>query len=220
MTPRFTARKLRDIETRPGCWQHQLIGVFDGDQQIGEYLYNYHSDVPFYAFRQGEDWLALVSIDYTATSVMSLPDCRILGGEPRATGGFCPVEFYVPSYYWLPIDLHKAGNPPRWACAKMYDDRTYTETDNPKDSHWLYETVGFRSGCVWGDDTSWKLQALDLKQAKQGIVTPINIGYVELAPYPLRECLELAEDDGDLYGIRVCSLKHVKLGVETNEDDD
>jgi hypothetical protein len=37
------------------------------------------------------------------------------------------------------------------------------------------------AGCVWGDDTSWKVQYLDLSRARQGIVTRDDrLGYIEL----------------------------------------
>jgi hypothetical protein len=29
-------------------------------------------------------------------------------------------------------------------------------------------TMGFVAGCHWGDDTSWKVEAIDLKHAAQG----------------------------------------------------
>jgi len=31
--------------------------------------------------------------------------------------------------------------------------------------------LGFVAGCVWGDDTSWKIQALDLSDVEAGVVT-------------------------------------------------
>jgi hypothetical protein len=41
--------------------------------------------------------------------------------------------------------------------------------------------VGFVAGCVWGDDTSWKIQALDLSGAPDGkVARDARFGYVEL----------------------------------------
>lgn len=42
--------------------------------------------------------------------------------------------------------------------------------------------VGFVAGCVWGDDSSWKIQYIDLSQAEQGIIKrdESKLGYVEL----------------------------------------
>lgn len=40
---------------------------------------------------------------------------------------------------------------------------------------------GFVAGCVWGDDTSWKIQFLDLSKAQEGIIKRDDrFGYIEL----------------------------------------
>lgn len=218
-TQRFTARKLENVATKPGCWNKQLIGVFDGETKIGEYTYSYSSGVPFYAFRQqvrgGEDqWFALLSSsDYTKTDLMTLPDCKIIGGEELVPGGygFCPVEFYVPAYYVGHVDLTgKDGSSNTRVFFKMHDDSTMTDGDVARDkpeSEWSYELFGFRCGCVWGDDSSWKLQMLDLRRAPEGIITEIDIGYIELSHGgKLRDHLELHEDDGKVYGVHVSTL--------------
>ena len=54
--------------------------------------------------------------------------------------GFCPVEYHVP-------------------CED--DGEATTETS-------LYAACGFVAGCVWADDSSWKIQYLDLSQARGG----------------------------------------------------
>jgi hypothetical protein len=41
--------------------------------------------------------------------------------------------------------------------------------------------VGFVAGCIWGDDTSWKLQALDLSAVESGkLARDDRFGYLEL----------------------------------------
>jgi hypothetical protein len=41
--------------------------------------------------------------------------------------------------------------------------------------------VGFVAGCIWGDDTSWKLQALDLSAVESGtLARDERFGYLEL----------------------------------------
>jgi hypothetical protein len=207
---RYTARKIATLESRPGAWSKQKIGVFDGETQIGEYEYTYSSGVPFYAFEQDNKWYALISgANYTKTDLITLPDCKVIGGEELVPHGcgFCPVEFYVPAY-----TVHKSryrdGSEMTF---RMYDDNDYDDSAE-NGTPWIYERFGFRSGCVWGDDTSWKLQLLDLTLVAQGIVTKIDIGYVELAPYPLRECIELHDDNEDgVYAARVSTLSYLKL---------
>lgn len=40
--------------------------------------------------------------------------------------------------------------------------------------------VGFVAGCIWGDDTSWKLQALDLSAVESGkLARDERFGYLE-----------------------------------------
>lgn len=210
---RFTARKLRNVETRPGTWHMQLIGVFDGETQVGEYTYSYSGGVPFYAFEQDGRWYALFSgMNYTKTDLMTLPDCTVIGGEALVPHGcgFCPVEFYVPAFHRFPYDqTHDAGvklDEPRQSWLRIYDDHDYTPDDKPAE-FWTYERFGFRCGCVWGDDSSWKLQLLDLSRVKDGIVEEIDIGYIELAPYPLQECLEFSDDgDAGIYSVSVTTI--------------
>lgn len=102
-TPRFTARQ---IEKSNGFGKYTME-VFDGDTRIGSYETNFGGQ-PFYAFEQDGRWFALYSKHYTATRVMSLPDCSDLGGEEPHTYGFCPVEYYVPE---LTGRIHTSDDP-------------------------------------------------------------------------------------------------------------
>jgi hypothetical protein len=98
MEQRFSAKVLEKVNVNPGCWDVLRVGVFDGEQQVGEYKRNYHSfgTATFFAFEQEGYWFALYSRDYTATRLMRLPDCQDIGGEEPCGAGFCPVEYLVP----------------------------------------------------------------------------------------------------------------------------
>ena len=74
----YTARVIEWIENGPGCWQSTRVGVFCGDDKVGEYVRNYSFKNEFFPFQQDGKWYALYSPDYTATRVLSLPDCRDL----------------------------------------------------------------------------------------------------------------------------------------------
>ena len=89
--------KTTPIKNRPGSWDSMHVEILQSGTKVGEYVYNYSlRDVPFHPFvRDGKEY-ALYAKDYTATRVLSLPDCVDLGGEERAQFGFCPVNYAVP----------------------------------------------------------------------------------------------------------------------------
>ena len=55
-------------------------------------------------------------------------------------------------------------------------------------------------GCIWGDDTSWKVQHLDLSRITEGtLVRDDRFGYVALATDPKahpKEFIELWSEGG------------------------
>lgn len=140
------------IETKQGCWDVLKVEILEDGNKIGEYPRNYHTLYKtFHPFEQHGKRYALYSTDYTATRVMSLPDCKDIGGEKRDNFGFCPTDYYV-----------------------------------PEESKGLF---GLVAGCVWGDDSSWKIQYLDLRNISKGkLVRDDRFGYIELP-----EDLSLAE---------------------------
>ena len=57
-------------------------------------------------------------------------------------------------------------------------DREYWNADQ----EWPVGDFGFVWGGVWGDDSSWKLQYLDLSRVQEGIIVrDERFGYLELA---------------------------------------
>lgn len=199
----YTAKVLEEIEYSPNSWQGLKIGVFRGEgeteEQIGEYERNYPSLFrTFSAFqKEGKDY-ALYSPDYTATRIMALPECKDIGGEERNSYGFCPVDFYVPSYVEremvrLNDDVHRYRvNEPSekellaWMgkytpIDKSTGQRIIVEKPNNPLTPRLYYPFGFVAGCIWGDDSSWKIQFLDLSEADKGIVRrEERFGYIAL----------------------------------------
>jgi hypothetical protein len=44
-----------------------------------------------------------------------------------------------------------------------------------------YHPFGFVAGCIWGDDSSWKVQYLDLSRAAEGVLKrEERFGHLEL----------------------------------------
>lgn len=229
----YQAKVLEKIETKPGCWNYLKIGVFNTktQEQVGEYQRNYSAFYnTFYPFKHEEKWYALYSHDYTATAIMSLPDCKLVTEEPRNAYGFCPVDYYVPRYTktLCPAitgeELLKYPEQNRHWISKDRTDRFY-DTGNDKMGEIPYEEwaeigdlsnksfqflpglyydlkMGFVAGCVWGDDSSWKVQRLDLSNfLTEGIKRIDSFGYAELAlGQSLKEAIRISDDNNDERG--------------------
>jgi len=151
--------KTTELKSSKGYWSQTQVDIHEKetDNYISGYVRTYSSMYnTFVPFQQdGKDY-ALISVDYTATSVMSLPDGKIIAQEPAASNGFCPVDFFVPTSEELVL------------------------CDFEKPSMEL-GTFGFVAGCVWGDETSWKIQFLDLSDITKGIIRRDDrFGYIEL----------------------------------------
>lgn len=115
---KYEVKKLADIDNGKGYWNHTLVGVFLDGEKVGEYTRNYGEVGPFCPFEHDGKWLALYSPHYMYTRVMSLPDCRDLGGEDAENTPyeqhFCPLEYVVPSMYFRD-NPSKDDPPPRLA---------------------------------------------------------------------------------------------------------
>lgn len=157
--------KWRDPDQSENSWNQMLCSVMevqeDGSRKkIGEFKRNYgclHDT--WEPFEQNGKFFALCSRDYTATAVMALPECEIITEETPHGFGFCPTGFYVPT-----------------------EMKSYIDDDKPEPlpTKWRGK-FGFVCGCIWGDDTSWKIEFLDLSEITQGKITRDNrFGYVEL----------------------------------------
>lgn len=199
----YFARVLEEVHYRPGTWHGLRVGVFrregEAEVQVGEYERNYPSLFRTFApFRANGRDLALYSPDYTCTRLLELPSCRDIGGEEPSSGGFCPVDFFIPHYIELESRVGDKA-PHRFRkqvpAPEELSPRTVTVTwppvaGNPartEEHHYTpvgplsYHPFGFVAGCIWGDDSSWKVQYLDLSQAPEGTLRREDrFGYIEL----------------------------------------
>jgi hypothetical protein len=199
----YFARVVGEVHYRPGTWNGLRVGVFrrvdDAEEQVGEYERNHWALYrTFTHFRAGGRDLALYSPDYTATRLLELPSCRDIGGEEPAGGGFCPVDFFVPTF--IDLESRVGDGPPRrfrkqmpspeeqvartipvtWPAVKGRPGRVEDHHHAPV-GPLTYHPFGFVAGCVWGDDSAWKLQYLDLSRAAEGILRrEERFGYLEL----------------------------------------
>lgn len=186
--PKYWAEVIKQIDNGKGYWAYLDVGVFTDDygqkKLVGEYLRNYSSMGDFCWFTSGGKDYALYSKDYTATRIMSLPDCKDLGGEEPKSSGFCPVEYYVPSFIEHRFKVTEKNGKIGGDQFKTYEPDTAGADigDDVELSKGLsHEPFGFVAGCVWGDDSSWKCEFLDLSKASEGkIIREARFGYLEL----------------------------------------
>ena len=165
-------------QNRPGTWNSTIVEVFrrpssPGElKKICEYERNHSLFQTFEPFRQRDKEFALISRDYTKTAVLDLASGTVIAEEiddPDAPpeGGFCPVGFYVPDWW----DVNDGS---------LIPGSEFWSTDH----EWPNGDFGFVWGCHWGDDTSWKVQHVDLSRVQQGIVRrDERFGYLELATF-------------------------------------
>lgn len=184
-TPReqYSTRVTRSSPER--SWTQVHVEVLDGGRVVAEYDRNYSMLDTFEPFRQGGRCYALIAPDYTATSVMDLATGEIVAGEEPSADGFCPVGFYVPDWW----DVHDGSVLPG-------------TTHWSDDMEWPRGDFGFVWGCVWGDDSSCKVQYLDLSRVQDGeLVRDERFGYVELATHPnltARDFIRCSSFEGDV----------------------
>jgi len=153
---RYIAKVVEQIDNGPGHSKSLKVGVFqvqgNTETQVGMYSRNYHTLFrTFHHLKKNGKDYALYSPHYTVTRVMELPSCTDIGGEEPTATGFCPVDFYVP-----------------WHPDQEEDEFSTTE-------------FGFVAGCLWGDDSSWKIEYLDLSEVEKGIIRrDSRFGYLVL----------------------------------------
>jgi hypothetical protein len=183
---RFHAKAV--TKPKPPYWDCADVTIFDGNAEIGSYerQIGIFGEETFEPFEIDGEWYALYSRDYTCTRIMSLPDCRDLGGEKPHGQGFCPVELYVPRFRSI-FSISKNGEKSEGRVfeknGETYDQDVTDVFGNPITAGpWRYLTVGSIAGCQWGDDATWKLEVFDLSRANEGVLTrSARFGYLELS---------------------------------------
>jgi hypothetical protein len=158
----------------PDSWVTCLVDVYRRNltssnlEHICSYNRNYGMLQTFEPFRQGNKEFALISRDYTLTAVMDLHTGEVIAEEKRGNppgSGFCPVGFFVPD--WWDVNSNSCIPGGKYWSIK---------------NEWPQGDFGFVWGCHWGDDSSWKVQYLDLSRIQQGeIKREERFGYVDLA---------------------------------------
>ena len=234
---KYIAKVLNEIDNGANYWKYLNVGVFKVEEkveeQIGEYKRNYYSLYnTFYHFQKDGKDFALYSPDYTVTRIMELPSCKDIGGEEPGAGGFCPTDYFVPTYIeqetsWETISargrigsdtsIRRVNNPDEEDLIESLESREFnyqttgelckiTTINRPLTSLNYYQ-FGFIAGCIWGDDSSWKIQYLDLSKVEKGIIErEERFGYIELLEdMTLKDAVRLSgyKDESGEYKIHV-----------------
>lgn len=167
-------------------------------EPIYEYHRNYSMLRTFEPFRLWDDQLekwrnfALISPKYTNFQVLDLDNRTIIAKNPNPTideeqaaflnkisskqskeytyeagqeysgWRFCPGEFHVPDVYGI---LNEND------IQDMIKNRETEYWSEWIDNFLDRRTFGFEAGCVWGDDWSYKVQAIDLTKILEGKVS-------------------------------------------------
>ena len=180
----------RTPEQPEGTWSQLRCTIIevkaDGSRtRLGEFIRSYSSLMATWEpFEQGDKFYALCSPEYTGTSVMALPSCEIIAAEAPDANGFCPTGFYVPRF-----------------------EKDYPSDDDESCPIEPAGMFGFVCGCVWGDDTSWKLQMLDLSRIEDGKITRTQpFGYHELPPGSLRDHVWVMDSADGRLGVQCSAL--------------
>jgi hypothetical protein len=199
----YFVKVIGEIEPQPGTGLGFRVGVFrsegGSEEMVGEYSRNYpHLYRTFYPFRKNGKDYALYSPSYSVTRVMELPSCKDIGGEEPRPYGFCPVDYYVPCYIereWTKGSLvgqKYVVNEP------SAEDLIESEVSKPA-SPVLYYPFGFVAGCIWGDESSWKIQYLNLEQVEAGMIKrDERFGYIKMPDkLTLKDSIDLADYNTD-----------------------
>src|ERR1700709_407141 len=193
---------VEDVESAPNTWKTAIVHIFRGETKIGSYDRNYpgFGEATFEPFELDGKWFALYSPDYTCTRVMALPECRDIGGEEPHGTGFCPMDLFVPRYRKVVSTYHSDGAPNEVCDFESQAEVHKNLTDEKKTvavAPWQCLDIAFVAGCIWGDDSSKKLQVFDLSKASEGILTGRErCAHAEIAlGLPLAAAVQLSKWD-------------------------
>lgn len=203
------------VNNGEGKWDSNKVSIFRDGNLIGEYMRNYPSygTLTFYPFEANNEWYALYSAHYTATRVLKLHEDKIedwCGEEPSGTG-FCPVEIYVPRYketFHKDFSCYYVDN-----AYKDYNEFLNEKLESIKPVEFKYTNFGFLCGCIWGDDSSWKIRFIDLSQIPAKILSITDkFGYWEMPRnLTLKECIDMENWEPDFNWISLTKAEHINL---------
>lgn len=180
---------------KPGHWSTYIIAVYRDGELLGGYRRMYHSfgADTFAPFQWKGQWYALYSADYTALRAMRLHESSLEDwcGEEGSSYDFCPVNIYLPQHFEMDYDHYIVYEFDNGGDYKSYQDfvKDADETGGPVQ----FSGFGFYCGCVWGDDSDWKLRYIDYSRIDEKVlILDDRFGYHPLPDWPLKECVDMS----------------------------
>jgi hypothetical protein len=207
----FRMKCVRYPEDKQGHWPTTALLIFRGDELIGGYrrLYPSFAKETFVPFEWKGQWYALYSANYTCTRVLRLNEDSLEDwcGEDPSGHGFCPTEFYAPQAYVIESEGDETwciNEPSMYASyAEFAEEAKLTE------SPIRYMGFAFLAGCVWGDDSAWKLRYIDYSKVDERILSiDERFGYFPLPDGPLSRCVNLSSWEPNFPIIQASKLEN------------
>lgn len=191
----FSIKGFPYVEESSGTWGTTIIAIYRNDSLIGGYrrLYRSFGAETFAPFKWEGVWYALYSANYTCTRALRLNegDLEDWCGEEGASNGFCPTEFYLPQSFKT---VH--GKYTYFSFENSDDYSNYADfvADAALEEVGIeYPGFGFFCGCVWGDDSDWKLRYVDYSNiGAKKLILDDRFGYHPLPNQPLAKCIDLS----------------------------
>lgn len=179
------------VETRKNCWNYTHVHIYENNKWIGGYVRNYHMLYDtFKPFIFNKKWYALCSKDYTGLDIIELPSCKFKNKRSHNSYGFCPVEV-------LPLDETLISNIDQ-------DEKSIFISQNQLGKYALI------SGCVWGDDSNWKVELVTL-DPENGLAE-IDNDFFDYTPLPedynLLESVQYLNICDEIISVQIISTKH------------
>jgi hypothetical protein len=138
-------------------------------------------------------------------------------GEDPKGNGFCPVEYYIPTYIQSKdsyiIKEEKTEYDNYFVDCDYSNEEFEIEFNSPNFISLNNCNFGFLCGCIWGDDTSWKLRHIDLLKVPGKILEITDkFGYCQLpSDLTLKQCIHMNSWEPDNNWIRITRAEFFNL---------
>jgi hypothetical protein len=191
----FVLKSVKYPEDTAGHWPTTALLVYRNGVLLGGYrrMYPSFAIATFMPFCWQGQWYALYSANYTCTRVLRLDESSLEDwcGEAPASCGFCPTEFFAPQRFVADFGDNSVQSLYEKVTYATYAEFLADATDH--DGKLDYPGFAFLSGCIWGDDSAWKLRYIDYsKVTEKVLVIDERFGYHPLPPRPLAQCVDLS----------------------------